>query len=140
MGPSLEVNVITPQASLAVAVPNAPLISPADGLQPNVVVVPFEIIIGGVISTVQLICCTHEDIFPHSSVAIHVRFILLPQAVLVTGPSAATGIIVPLQLSDAVPPTKLGPGIVGLHPCKFSVGGQVMTGAILSKHGCIWKG
>jgi hypothetical protein len=96
------------------------LISPEDGLHPKVVVVPFEIIIGGVLSTVHVICCIHEDIFPHSSVAIHVRFMLLPQPLLVTGPSAATGVIVPLQLSEAVAP--LGGGIVGLHPGKFSVG------------------
>ena len=139
--PSLGADKVgVPQASVAVAVPSAPLILSTDGLQPNIVVVPPEIIIGGVLSTVHVISCVHEDIFPHSSVAVHVRFMLLPQAVLVTGPSAATGIIIPLQLSVAVPPTKLGPGIVGLHPCKFSVGGQVRTGAVLSKHGFIWKG
>src|SRR5688572_30295350 len=64
---------------------------------------------------------------------------LLLQPVLVTGPSAATGIRVPLQLSVALPPTKLGPGIVGLQPSTIG-GGQVITGSVLSKHISIPKG
>jgi hypothetical protein len=55
---------------------------------------------------------------------------LLAQPLLDTGPSAATGTIIPLQLSDAVAP--LGPGMVGLHP-RLSVGGQLIVGAVLSK-------
>jgi hypothetical protein len=55
---------------------------------------------------------------------------LLLQPVLVTGPSAETGITTPLQLSDAVVP--LGAGIVGLQP-RFSVGAQVITGGVSSK-------
>ena len=39
--PSLCVTVVGPQASVAEAEPNAALISPADGLQPNEVVVPL---------------------------------------------------------------------------------------------------
>src|SRR5688500_4815239 len=70
--------------------------------------------------------------------AIHVRFIDLAQPLLVTGPSEATGITTPLQLSEAVAP--LGGGIVGLHPCKFNVEGQVITGAVRSKHISIWNG
>ena len=48
--PSFCVKVVAPQASVAVAVPRAFVISPAVGLQPNVVVVPPVEIIGGVAS------------------------------------------------------------------------------------------
>jgi hypothetical protein len=51
-GPSVAgYNVDAPHASLAVAVPSAALISDEDGLGPNVVVVPFAVITGGVLST-----------------------------------------------------------------------------------------
>ena len=49
--PSLEVMVVLPQASVADAVPRAPLISAADGLHPNVVVVPPVVIDGTALST-----------------------------------------------------------------------------------------
>jgi hypothetical protein len=71
-------------------------------------VVPPVVITGPALSTVQLICCMQEDILPHASLAIHVLFIDLEQPLLVTGPSAATGVTDPLQLSEAVAP--LGPG------------------------------
>src|SRR5688572_18994177 len=48
--PSLCVTVGVLAASVAVAVPNASLISDADGLHPNVVVVPPAVSAGGVIS------------------------------------------------------------------------------------------
>ena len=51
---------------------------------------------------------------PQASVALQILVMLLAQPVLVTGPSAATGMRIPLQLSEAVAP--LGPGMVGLQP------------------------
>src|SRR6185436_3622971 len=105
--PSETENVGAPQASEADALPNARPISFGDGLQPNVVVVPPVEIEGAVLSSVQLICCTHEVMLPQSSLAIHVLFIVLEQPLLCIGPSDATGITVPSQLSEAVAP--LGP-------------------------------
>jgi hypothetical protein len=64
MLPSLEDTVGTPQASVAVAVPNAPLISPADGLQPRVVVVPPVVSTGGVRSSIQLTVLDVVDVLP----------------------------------------------------------------------------
>jgi hypothetical protein len=53
--PSLTLNVGAPHASEAEALPSAPLISPADGLQPRLVLVPPVVIVGPVWSSVQLI-------------------------------------------------------------------------------------
>ena len=52
---SLEVTVDEPHASVDDAVPNAALISDADGLQPNVNVVPPVITSGGVISFTYIV-------------------------------------------------------------------------------------
>jgi hypothetical protein len=54
-GASEDVIVTGPQASVAVAVPSAALISDAEGLQPKVVAVPVVVMDGGVISTVLVI-------------------------------------------------------------------------------------
>jgi len=48
--PSLVVNVGAPQASEAVALPSAALMSEANGLQPKLVAVPFAVIVGVVLS------------------------------------------------------------------------------------------
>jgi hypothetical protein len=47
-GPSVNVTVGLPHASVAVAVPRAASISEAEGLQPKVVAVPVAVIDGGV--------------------------------------------------------------------------------------------
>jgi len=47
-GPSINVTVGIPQASVAVAVPRAAVISEAEGLQPKVNVVPVAVIAGAV--------------------------------------------------------------------------------------------
>ena len=52
--PSDEVIVTAPQPSVAVAVPNAPLISPADGLHPSDVDVPPVVSVGGVRSSIHV--------------------------------------------------------------------------------------
>jgi hypothetical protein len=55
IAPSVNEVVGVPQPSVAVAVPNAALISDAEGLQPKVVAVPVVVMDGGVISTVLVI-------------------------------------------------------------------------------------
>ena len=60
-----------PQLSLIVAVPNAALISPADGLQPNVVVVPVVVITGGILSAIQVTVLDAMAELPHASLAVH---------------------------------------------------------------------
>ena len=70
--PSLEVIVVLPQASVAVAVPRAALISAADGLQPSVVVVPLVVIVGAILSAVQVIVLDTVAVLPQISLAVNV--------------------------------------------------------------------
>jgi hypothetical protein len=53
-GPSDDVGVPTPQSSDAVAVPSAESMAAADGLHPNVKVVPVAVMTGNVVSNVQV--------------------------------------------------------------------------------------
>ncbi len=62
--PSLDVTVGSPHASVAVAVPNAPLISPADGLQPSDVDVPPVVSVGGVRSSIHVTVLDAVDVLP----------------------------------------------------------------------------
>jgi hypothetical protein len=64
--------VVAPQASLAVAVPKALLISPADGLHPSVVVVPPVVITGGVRSAVHVTVLDAVAVLPQASLAVNV--------------------------------------------------------------------
>ena len=70
--PSLEDTVGTPQASVAVAVPKAPFISPADGLQASDVVVPPVLNTGGVTSAVHVTVRAAVAVLPQASLAVHV--------------------------------------------------------------------
>ena len=70
--PSLEVMVVFPQASVAVAEPSAALISAADGLQPSEVVVPFVVITGAVLSAVHVMVLDAVAVLPHASLAVNV--------------------------------------------------------------------
>jgi len=69
---SLEVIVTGPQASVAVAVPSAALISEAAGLHPRDVAVPFAIIVGGVRSLVHVTVLEVVAVLPQASVAVNV--------------------------------------------------------------------
>ena len=62
--PSLDDTVGVLHASVAVAVPSAPLISPADGLQPSVVVVPPDVRVGGVRSAIHVTVLDVVDVLP----------------------------------------------------------------------------
>ena len=70
--PSLEVIVVFPQASVAVAEPSAALISAADGLQPSVVVVPPVVITGTALSADHVIVLDAVAVLPHASIAVNV--------------------------------------------------------------------
>ena len=71
-GPSLEVTVGVPHASVAVAVPREPLISPADGLHPSVNGPPPLVIVGGVTSTIHVAVRAAVEVFPQASLAVNV--------------------------------------------------------------------
>jgi hypothetical protein len=70
--PSLNVIVVVPQPSVAVAVPNAAVISEAEGLQPSDVAVPVAVIDGGVRSAVHVTVLTAVALLPHPSTAVNV--------------------------------------------------------------------
>ena len=69
---SVEVSVGVPQASVAVAVPSAALISEAVGLHDKARAAPVAVIVGGVVSSVQVAVLEIEEVLPHASVAVHV--------------------------------------------------------------------
>src|SRR5206468_3992109 len=69
--PSVVVTVGVPQASVAVAVPSAALISEATGLQLSVVDAPVAVITGAVISSVQVAVLDVVAVLPQASVAVN---------------------------------------------------------------------
>ena len=75
--PSLELTVGVLTASVAVAVPSAEFISPAEGLHPSVVVVPPVVIVGDVASTKTVGCGigagygSVEKFLPLKAVVVH---------------------------------------------------------------------
>ena len=70
--PSLEDTVGVPHASVAVAVPSAPLISPAVGLHPRVNAVPVAVIVGAVTSAVHVTVRDAVEVLPQASLAVNV--------------------------------------------------------------------
>ena len=71
--PLLEVTVGMPQASVAVAVPSAPFISPAEGLHPSDVPVPPVVNTGGVTSAVHVTVREAVAVLPQASLAVNVH-------------------------------------------------------------------
>ena len=71
-----------PQLSVAVAVPNAAVISLAAGLHPNGTVANVLVNVGGVISYVHVTVLSAVEVLPHASVAVNVLFCERKQFVL----------------------------------------------------------
>ena len=61
-----------PQASVAVAEPNAASIAAVDGLQPSGELLPVAVIVGGVASTVHVAVLDVVAVLPQASVAVNV--------------------------------------------------------------------
>ena len=72
MLPSVEVTVGDPQASVAVAVPRAALITAVDGLQPALKLLPVAVMLGAVKSSVHVAVRDAVEILPQASVAVNV--------------------------------------------------------------------
>ena len=134
MLPSLEVIVVLPHASVAVAVPSAALISAADGLQPSVVVVPLVDITGAVTSlAAQVIVLAAVAVLPHASLAVHVLVCEREQLLLVILPSLEVIVVLPqASVADAVPSAALISAADGLQPSVVVVPAAVIDGAALS--------
>ena len=61
-----------PHASVAVAEPSAPLISPAVGLHPSVNEAPVAVIVGAVTSAVHVAVRDAVEVLPQASLAVNV--------------------------------------------------------------------
>jgi len=69
----MEVTVVVPQASVAVALPSAALMVAVEGLQPRAKLLPVAVIVGPVISSVHVAVRDVVDVLPQASVAVNVR-------------------------------------------------------------------
>ena len=104
------------QLSLTVAVPNAPVICAAVGLHVGLVAA-VTLITGAVTSLVKVIVWVTVPVFPHASVAVHVRVIDLEHPVPCSAPSTEVAVNPDEQLSltVGVPKAELICDAVGLH-------------------------
>jgi hypothetical protein len=129
--PSVNVTVVVPQPSLAVAVPSAALISEAEGLQPSVFVVPLGVITGAPRSTVHVTVEEAVAELPQPSLAINVLVRVALQLVVDTAPSVKVTEGVP-QAAEAVavPSAALMSDAEGLHPSVGVTPVTVITGGL----------
>lgn len=74
--PSVDVTVGVPHASVAVAIPNAAAIADGEGLQLSTPAAP-TVIVGGVISCVQVTVDEDVAVLPHASAAVNVLVCVL---------------------------------------------------------------
>jgi len=131
--PSLCVIVTAPQASVAVALPNALLISDAAGLQPSVVVVPLAMIDGGVLSFVHVMVLAAVAELPQPSMAVKVLVCEALQEVVATAPSVNEMVGVPQpSVAVAVPSAAVISDAVGLQPKVVAVPVVVIDGGVIS--------
>jgi hypothetical protein len=115
--PSLELNVVGPHPSVAVAVPSALLISPAEGLHPRVVVVPPVVIDGAVRSATQVTVRDVVAVLLQGSVAVNVLVCERLQPVLWTEPSAEVIVVGPqASVAEALPSAPVISEAAGLQP------------------------
>jgi hypothetical protein len=128
--PSLCVIVTAPQASVAVALPNALLISDAAGLQPSVVVVPLAMIDGGVLSFVHVMVLAAVAELPQPSEATNVLVCEAEHPLVITGPSVDVTIGVPqAAVAVAEPRAALISEAEGLQP-SVPVGDTIIVGGL----------
>ena len=122
-----------PQASLAVAVPNAALISEEAGLHPSDVPVPVAVIEGGAWSFVQVMLLEAVAVLPQASIAVNVLVCEALHPLVVTVPSTEVTVGVPqASLAVAEPRAALISDAAGLHP-RVVVPVAVIVGAVRSE-------
>ena len=131
--PSLVDTVGTPQASVAVAVPSALLISLAAGLHPSVVVVPPVVKTGAVLSAVHVTVLDAVEVLPQKSLAVNVLVCDSTQS-LVTGIlslNVTVGVPQP-SVAVAVPSAASTADALGLHRRNVDDGIKLSVGAVSS--------
>jgi hypothetical protein len=127
------------QVSFAVALPRAASICAAVGLQPAFNVVPLAVMIGEVVSTVQVTVRLVLALSPHASVAVKVRVCDRAHAVTMILPSQEVTVTA-LQVSVAValPNALLMALAEGLQPSDKVLPVAVMVGAVVSWRLIVW--
>jgi hypothetical protein len=131
--PSVAAIVTGPHASVAVAVPSALLISPADGLHPRVSVVPPVASAGGVTSAIHVTVLDAVDVLLHPSIASHVLVCEREHPLLDTDPSLTDIVGAPQpSVAVAVPSAPLISPPDGLQPREVPVPPEVSPGGVTS--------
>jgi hypothetical protein len=114
--PSDDVIVVVPQASVADADPNAPVIAVEVGLHPSVTVVYIPVNTGEVTSSLHVTVLVMVDVLPHASIAVNVLVWDLLQLPL-TEPSDELIVgVAQASLAVAVPKAAVIAVEVGLQP------------------------
>jgi hypothetical protein len=122
-----------PQAAVAVADPNAALISAAEGLQPRVGVAPVIIIAGGLGALVQVTVLTAVAVLPQASTAVNVLVCEAEQEVVIIVPSLNVSVGVPqASVAVAVPRAAVISEAEGLQPRVNAVPVVVIVGGVRS--------
>ena len=133
IGPSLCDTVGVPQASVAVALPKAALMSVAVELQPSDKLVPVAVIIGGVRSSVQLTILDTVALLPQPSIAVNVLVWDLKHPLETTAPSFDVKVGAPqASVAVALPSAAVISDVVGLQPNAVPVPFAVIVGVVLS--------
>jgi hypothetical protein len=125
-----------PQASVAVAVPSAPLTAADEGLHPRGVLLPVAVIVGAVTSTVHVAVLAAVEVLLQTSVAVqvlvcerlHPLLCILPSVVVIVGvPQASVAVADPSAASMLA--------VCGLHPtAKFAPVAVIMGGELSFDH------
>src|SRR5688572_32341803 len=132
-GASEEVIVTAPHASVAVAVPKAASISPAEGLHPKVLVVPVAVIVGGTRSLVQVRDLEVVDVLQQASTAVKVLTCVTVHVAVVAGASEEVIVTAPhASVAVAVPKAASISPAEGLHPKVLVVPVAVIVGGVRS--------
>jgi hypothetical protein len=122
-----------PQASVAVAVPNARSIAEAEGLQPRVRLFPEVVMAGPVLSAVHVAVRNAVKVLPQASIAVNVLVCDRPQPVLETLPFEKETVGVPqASVAVAVPNARSIAEAEGLQPRVKLFPEVVMVGGMLS--------
>jgi len=122
-----------PQASVAVAEPNAASIAAEDGLQPSGELLPVAVIAGGVASTVHVAVLDVVAVFPQASVAVNVLVWerLHPLVEMEPSTKVIVGVLQP-SVAVAEPRAPLIAAEDGLQPAFKLLPLAVMVGGVLS--------
>jgi hypothetical protein len=133
--PSVEVTVVVLHASVAVALPSAPLIAAVVGLQPKIPFagLPVAVIVGVVTSTVHVAVRDVVAVLPHTSVAVKILVCEREQLLLEILPSdvVTVGVLQP-SVADADPSAPSIFAVGGLHPSASVLPVAVIVGAVIS--------